>query len=216
MASWIVHLRVAEQILKELPQLEDESFYIGNLAPDCGIPTGEDNHFEPPQKVTHFLADKGKASADPERFYREYVVDCKSEHKSFLLGYYSHLHTDLLWSYLVAIPVKKRFSDELISDKKLFWKNVKKDWYGLDHDYLVENPNFSGYRAVCSVTDIDQSALDFYPEGAIMLQMGNIQRFYNENDFETGRTGRYMTKSEMDDFVKKAAEEIAKRLKNLP
>lgn len=215
MASWIVHLRVAETILKALPYLDNETFYIGNLSPDCGIPSGDDGAFDPPQKITHFLSGKGKASADPERFYREYAADCKPEHKSFLLGYYSHLHTDLLWSHLVAVPLKERFADELTADKKLFWKNVKKDWYGLDHDFLVENPDFGGYKAVCAVKHIDQSALDYYPDGAILLQMANIKRFYEENDFGTGRTGGYMTKEEMDDFVEKAAMDITKRLKNL-
>ena len=216
MASWIVHLRVAEFILKEIPQLDEETFYVGNLSPDCGIPTGEDNHFEPPQKVTHFLSGKGKASADPERFYREYAANCKEEYRSFLLGYYCHLHTDLLWSYLIAIPTKERFADELAADKKLFWKNVKKDWYGLDHDFLVENPEFRGYQIICSLQNVDQTPLDFYPDGAIMLQMNSIRHFYEENDFSSGRTGRYMTKAEMDDFVEKAAKDITKRLKNLP
>ena len=215
MASWIVHLRVAELILKQFPRLEDESFYIGNLAPDCGIPVGEDNHFDPPQKVTHFLAGKGKASADPELFYNRYVLNCEQTHRSFLLGYYCHLHTDLLWSHLVAIPTKERFANELATDRELFWRNVKKDWYGLDHDYLVDDPDFGGYKAVCKAKHVDQSALDFYPDGAILLQLGNIKRFYERNDFVSGRTGKYMSAAEMDEFVNLAAKEITKRLKNL-
>ncbi len=215
MASWIVHLRVADLLLDWFRELDAETFYIGNLAPDCGIPTGEDNTFEPPQKITHFLSGKGKASADPERFYREYVNDCKDEHRSLLLGYYCHLHTDLLWSHMAAIPTKERFANELQSDKNEFWQNVKKDWYGLDHDYLLDNPDFEGYKMICSVEEVDQSPLDFYPPNAILYQIKNIRRFYSESDFETGRTGRYMTKSEMDSFVIEAADDIAKRLKTL-
>ncbi len=215
MASWIVHLRVAQQLLDQVPQLEAESFYVGNLAPDCGIPSGTDGTFDPPQSVTHFLTGKGKNTADPERFYREYVLNSPSADRSFLLGYYCHLHTDLLWSSLIAIPVKEKFSAELDRDEKLFWKNVKKDWYGLDHDYLIQNPDFEGYRIICTLTGVDQSPLDFYPENAIISQILHIRRFYQECDFDSDRSGKYLTCSEMDRFVIIAAKDISKRLKNL-
>lgn len=215
MASWIVHLRVAQEIYDSLWGLDEETFYVGNLAPDCGVPVGNSGTFAPPQKVTHFLSGEGKITADPERFYSEYIIGCNPKQRSFLMGYYCHLHTDLMWSRMVAVPVKDRFADELERNTKRFWKDVKKDWYGLDHDYLAQFPEFRGYKVICSVKNVDQSALDFFPDGAIIHQIENIRRFYAEGDFVGGRTGKYLTGSEMDQFVKIAASDIAERLKNL-
>ena len=38
MASWIVHLRVAEKLLKAWPKLDPAQFAVGNITPDAGIP----------------------------------------------------------------------------------------------------------------------------------------------------------------------------------
>jgi hypothetical protein len=38
MASWIVHLRIAENLLAKFPELDERQFAIGNIAPDSGWP----------------------------------------------------------------------------------------------------------------------------------------------------------------------------------
>ena len=39
MATWMVHLRIADGIMKEIPKLERQEFIMGNIAPDSGVPT---------------------------------------------------------------------------------------------------------------------------------------------------------------------------------
>jgi hypothetical protein len=38
MATWIAHLRLAENLLERIPGLDEAQFAIGNVAPDSGIP----------------------------------------------------------------------------------------------------------------------------------------------------------------------------------
>jgi hypothetical protein len=38
MASWIVHLRVTDKLLDQIPDLSPVEFVIGNIAPDSGVP----------------------------------------------------------------------------------------------------------------------------------------------------------------------------------
>jgi len=39
LATWIAHLRLAENLLERIPGLDAAQFAIGNVAPDSGIPT---------------------------------------------------------------------------------------------------------------------------------------------------------------------------------
>ncbi len=53
MATWIVHLRIAENLLACIPALDAAQFAIGNVAPDSGIPDEKWEKFDPPPEVTH-------------------------------------------------------------------------------------------------------------------------------------------------------------------
>lgn len=39
MATWMAHLRIADDILDKMQGLEATEFVIGNIAPDSGVPT---------------------------------------------------------------------------------------------------------------------------------------------------------------------------------
>ena len=41
MASWMVHLRIADILLDQLPGLRPVEFIVGNLAPDSGVPNAD-------------------------------------------------------------------------------------------------------------------------------------------------------------------------------
>ena len=38
MATWGVHIRIAEDLLKMINSLDPTSFLVGNIGPDCGKP----------------------------------------------------------------------------------------------------------------------------------------------------------------------------------
>jgi hypothetical protein len=59
MASWIIHLRIAENLLGLFPDLDPAHFAVGNIAPDSGIPNENWEKFTPPPEVTHFSDSSG-------------------------------------------------------------------------------------------------------------------------------------------------------------
>ena len=38
MATWISHLRIAENIIKAINIKDHKKFIVGNISPDCGVP----------------------------------------------------------------------------------------------------------------------------------------------------------------------------------
>lgn len=38
MASWMVHLRIADKLLDQLKNIDETAFVMGNIAPDSGVP----------------------------------------------------------------------------------------------------------------------------------------------------------------------------------
>ncbi|WP_248403576.1 hypothetical protein [Butyrivibrio fibrisolvens] len=54
MASWMVHLRIADELLTRIKGLNEETFILGNIAPDSGVPNKDWSSFTPPGNVTHY------------------------------------------------------------------------------------------------------------------------------------------------------------------
>ena len=117
MATWIVHLRIAQNLFEQIDGLNQEYFLIGNLGPDLNIQDEDDREtFRPPGDVTHFrtLSDDKFWCSDLD-FYRKYLSKPKwagrgPKRFSFLLGYFFHLLTDNLWHQEVGAPTQAQYS----------------------------------------------------------------------------------------------------------
>ena len=99
MASWMVHLRIADKLLDAIPGLSPTEFIVGNIAPDSGVPNADWSAFSPPTKISHFKTDSGDAG--PNLFAAKYWAEAKrnsytKRQFSFFLGYLVHLLTALL------------------------------------------------------------------------------------------------------------------------
>ena len=214
MATWIAHLRIAENLLACIPNLNPGQFAIGNLAPDSGIPDENWEEFNPPPEVTHFKRSHSvhKDIADLD-FYRGYLADVPPDDTgrySFRLGYFFHLITDNLWTLDVGLPTSERFAGQFAADKSFIWE-VKQDWYGLDHIYVREYPE-SLYRRIFLDAQPASADLDFLPPQALPRQLRHIKSFYQRDDEETqammSRPMIYLSKEEMDRFVADATTRI--------
>ena len=214
MATWIAHLRIAENLLESIPGLDPGQFAIGNIAPDSGIPDEKWEKFNPPPEVTHFKRSKSvhKDIADLD-FYRDYLADISPEDAirfSFRLGYFFHLITDNLWTIEIGRPTSERWVDQFAADKKFIWE-VKLDWYGLDHIYVREHPNCLYWRIFLDSKPAS-AELDFLPPKALPRQMKHIKSFYQRDDDEIkemmARPMIYLPKAEMDRFVSNATNHI--------
>ena len=76
MASWMVHLRIADELLKHLKGTDETCFVVGNMAPDSGVPNDDWTEFDPPYPATHFKTETDEGSViDTEKFRDLYFND---------------------------------------------------------------------------------------------------------------------------------------------
>jgi len=102
LATWGLHIRIAEKVLFRNKDLDIESFLVGNIGPDCGVPNEDRSAFSPPTEISHWKTGINK-SINPDEFVCEHLKKIFNDHKekSFLLGYYSHLLTDVEFSHFL-------------------------------------------------------------------------------------------------------------------
>ena len=206
MGTWISHLRIAENLLAELPQLEPLSFSLGSLAPDSGVPNADWSVFDPPKTVTHFLhhgEDESKI-ADLE-FYRRHLAGLSPAadptRYSFRLAYFFHLLCDNLWSLRINRRAFVEFAGLLASSGDDGWWKMKEDWYDLDHKYVRDYPASLFWRIIWRAAP-PAADLDFLPEAAVQQQLAHIQRFYGEQQPRNlDRPYPFLNAAAMDRYV---------------
>ena len=213
MATWGLHIRIAEGLLNRGYDFDEESFLVGNIGPDCGMPNEDWSKFEPPTEVSHW-SDKGKKHIFADKFYKAYLekeVNDRKE-KSFLFGYYTHLLTDIEFKKLVSKKQKEDINyQRLKTDKKFIW-TIKEDWYDLDHLYFRDNPESIFFRVFQNIKHFPDY-LDYYPKGAIIQRIKYITEFYQNPSENLDREYKYLTKEEMNSFLDKTLDFIDNDLK---
>ncbi len=214
MATWIAHLRIAENLLKSLPGLDPAQFAIGNIAPDSGIPDEKWEKFNPPPEVTHFIKPGHPVYqvADLD-FYRGYVLPLQGTDQlaySFRLGYFIHLATDNLWYERVVLPVRARFAYEF-ERRPGFIGEVKRDWYGLDFLYVRSHPEALFWQVFLKA-EVRPAGLDFLPDEALEQRVAHLRQYYQSDDEESDQMARgpfkYLAPSKMDAFVRESSQRL--------
>jgi hypothetical protein len=217
MASWIVHLRIAEALLETFPELHPVSFSIGSIAPDSGFPDEKWENFTPPPEVTHFInpASPYRDSKDLQ-FYRQFLSPLRGDPDtgliSFRIGYFFHLITDNLWSRMIGRPTKQQYKAEFAADKDFIWE-VKKDWYGLDFIYVRDHPDCLFWRVFLTASP-EMGGLHFLlPEG-VRRNVEHIQQYYQRKDEEIQalyeRPYVYLSQEQADHFVEESTRLLAR------
>lgn len=220
MASWMVHLRIAENLLDEFPSLDPAHFAVGNIAPDSGIPDENWEHFNPPVTVTHFCEDMWFATSKDLDFYHHYLhseqQSMKPDRNSFLWGYFCHLVTDNLWNG-IRISTYEKYMPQFDIDRNFIWE-VKKDWYGLDHIYANENPDCLYWRVFVKC-EYRADVLDFLPAEALNQRVDYIRKEYQPDEERLARIRQrpfeYLNKQQMDQFVSESSVKITEWMRRL-
>ena len=208
MASWMIHLRIADKLLDRVPDLSPIEFIMGSMAPDSGVPNEDWSAFTPSTALSHYRTDSGTGkkhidiSAYVEQYFTpELIQDYTNQQYSFYLGYYTHLLTDMHWSKLVARPTRERFPDT-------GWAEIKKDWYDLDFLYLKKHPGFRAFRAYLGSVGFRNTYMDFFAPDAFDNRRAYITSFYLQKNDHLDREYPYLTEEEADSFVNSATEAI--------
>lgn len=213
MATWMAHLRIAEQLMEQLPDFDTGSFVSGSIAPDCGLPNEDWSEFTPPKQVTHYHHKTGELL--DLRFFREYLAGHPltedPKRISFLWGYYLHLTTDELWYTRLAATTRQEYPALFAEKGDQAWWVVKEDWYDLDHRYLRDNPDSLFWKVFMTQPDPPQY-LPFLPAQGIMLQFAHIREYYSNAHVEKGleRPFPYLNEATMQRFIRETVESLFK------
>ena len=209
MASWMVHLRIADKLLDSIPCLSPTEFIVGNIAPDSGVPNEDWSAFSPPTSVSHFKS-AGK-KADPDAFAARYFTrpqEYNRKQYSFYLGYLTHLLTDVLWSEQIARPALDRAGKADAPDREEFIWKLKKDWYDLDFKYLRDHPEFRAFRIYREAVDFKNVYMEEFSPDAFDNRRQYITGFYLAGREDLDREYPYLTQAEMDGFVVSSVSRI--------
>ena len=212
MATWLAHLRIAEQLLaeRELARFPAADFLAGSVAPDCGAPVP--GGFDPPKEVTHWTK-SGKGHCEYERFAAEMLHG--QEHdlrtRAFLTAYFCHLMADVLWVKLINEPCKARNHELYTTDREEYYRRVKPEWYANDHLFLHRHPDCRCFREFCRIDSYPVDCLPYYSRDNVENQIHVIQQFYLQPP-EYSTSFSFLTPREMDEWVREASRIIAERL----
>ena len=215
MASWMVHLRIADELLKHIDNIDETAFVMGNIAPDSGVPSEDWKEYYPPKTVSHF-----KTRSDDETFFdidaycskyfnEDLIKGYSLKEYSFFLGYYVHLLADVRWAETVYADLLKKHPKECAEDKyKLIW-SAKADWYDLDFLYLEQNPGFKAFSIYENAVCYDNVFMDLFSRDAFENRRQYICGFYHsDNHGDLHREYHYLTPEQAEDFVKTTSRMI--------
>ncbi len=219
MASWIIHLRVAQGIYEKLDLVHKAEFVMGNIAPDSGIPTADGTGFVPDAGVSHFrtVDENGIKDVHEDLFITRYFTKEKRESYNerayaFYLGYLVHLLTDKLWASKIVYGAKEKLSAIFEQNHASFWTKIKRDWYDLDFLYLKKHPEFEAFRIYEGIKEFQNRYLDFFAEDAFVQRKKFIIEFYRKGVEEVEERETYISPEELDTFVEYAVEQIIETL----
>jgi hypothetical protein len=220
MASWIVHLRVADKLLDKIPNLSPTEFVVGNIAPDSGVPNDDWSAFTPSGDVSHFKTTDEDGFKDihldeyVENFYNlNQREKYNLKQKSFYLGYLTHLITDILWVEQIFRPCRYKFKALYDQSRNDWIWAQKKDWYDLDFLYLKKNPNFRAFSIYNSAVGFENEYIDFFAQDAFANRREYIIDFYSGKRDNLDREYIYLKEEEMDNFIIESTEKIIQILK---
>jgi hypothetical protein len=208
MASWMVHLRIADELLKYISNIDETAFVMGNIAPDSGVPSKDWKEYYPPKKISHFKTKNGDETyfdlnAYCSKYFNdELIKDYTLKEFSFFLGYYVHLLTDVQWTKTIYAALITSHPQEVSEDKnKLIWA-AKGDWYDLDFLYLEQHPDFKAFSIYENAVNYDNSFMDLFSKDAFENRRQYICGFYHsDNHGELHREYTYLTPEQADHFV---------------
>ncbi|MDD4124935.1 MAG: zinc dependent phospholipase C family protein [Eubacteriales bacterium] len=220
MATWITHLRIAEKLLDRIDGMTETEFVVGNMAPDSGVPNRDWSVFTPNTEISHWrkTGTNGEKRIHIEEYAQKYLGEeqihsYNQAQKSFYLGYYTHLLSDIYWAESVIEQSRVKYKEIYEKDKNECIWILKGDWYDLDYLYLKENGIFKTFQIYKDSEGFKNRYLDFFSEDAFDNRREYITSLYLAGKDGIDREYKYMSKEEMEYFVDESVFKIIRILK---
>lgn len=219
MANTLAHLAVAQKIISMHPELVRfrDSFYLGNIAPDSI--ESKEGVVRDDKKLVHLrlgITDMEWLEPDKmaifdkrlEDFIKQYLYgESDPKQRDFILGYIVHLITDKLHHGIVRLSILRRLQPEGYEDGTWpFIYRVLNELEAMDH-YLL--------RTRSETAELFESLMSMpvenYLPGLIEKEyIEKSQRWWREEYIPqiSRREANVCAMSEIDEFVKSAADKI--------
>ncbi|MBE6692655.1 MAG: hypothetical protein E7586_04950 [Ruminococcaceae bacterium] len=220
MATWIMHLRVAEKLLNQtalaefFKDIDEKAYYVGSIAPDSGTMVGEFTYI-PPKDTSHWKRDEvsyDQRFLDNREFYVKYYLDEPDLFKkSLFLGYYLHILTDTIYVRDIIHPYIDKMG-------KPFWREnilgIRKGWYEIDFRFIANNPNYRPFALLKEVKPFENSYLDYFGKTDIYNRVQNAIELYSNP--KTDPKCEFFTHPEeyTDELIDKMVDEISQFVLN--
>lgn len=217
-ASWMVHLRIADLLLERFQHIKNTEFVVGNIAPDSGVPNEDWTYYTPLKEVSHFWDEKKQIQIEQyikKYFSKEMQKKYNLKQFSFYLGYLTHLMTDIFWSKQILKPCIKSHEKEVLKDRQGFIWKMKADWYDLDFLYLSKNPDFRAFQIYKNAADFQNVYMNIFTEDAFDNRRNYIVGFYSEKRENLEREYPFLNEKQMDQFVTETTDTVEKWTKEL-
>lgn len=213
MATWLTHLRVAENLLRTLENIDETAFYIGSIAPDSGKMV-DDFTYLPPKDVSHWKREGvtyAQRFEDNAEFFRKYADNEKDKEKySFCLGYYVHILTDTVYVRDIIHPfINGRGRETWRANIKL----IRKSWYEIDCRFLLKNKGYRPLELIGRVDDFPNTMLDYFARDDITERIKYASEFYKNVKSDPDTVFFTHDEAKTDEIAEYAAAEIRKILK---
>ncbi len=214
MATWIVHLRVAEKVLQTLNNIDETAYYVGSLAPDSGRMVDAFTYM-PPKDVSHWKREKvsyEQRFLDNAEFYKKYGENESDVFKrSFYIGYYVHILTDTLFVRDVIHPFIEK-------NGRPFWREnidkIRAGWYELDFRFVEANKNYRPLGIISAVNDFPNVYFDYFAIDDITERVRYAADLYANCKTDESVEFLTITPEGMEIFIETAVESIISILKN--
>ncbi len=205
MATWGVHLRIAELFFDKIDQSHHREFVIGSVAPDCGYGVKDSfGEFTPPPTVTHWSPSGAKRDCRYHDFYNSFLTAKNNDDYWFYLGYYVHLLTDIMWSVTMYLPTRQKYAEQYDKNPE-FLRVIKQDWNDIDAEYFNQNSKQKVFGILKNAGDI-KDYLTYYEKGQLTSQVKFIVSYYENYGEITDRKYKYTTPEEIVNFLNCAYE----------
>ncbi len=230
MAQWMTHLRVAEQIAKAIPRLDNQWFYFGNIAADSGRVISNSvflklPHYDPPTQITHwsYTPHKRSGSIQPDKFYNEYLkqqddpFNFADRKIAFYWGYFAHLLTDIIWVDNIIIPVKERVKADQQAhpdQKDSLAKIPRTEWSDIDALFLEQHPNYPPLEIIRNMASIQNDLLPYFDETAMEEKRLECLHYYDTYRRNPENTFHYTHPEDATKIVTEAAALFLERLED--
>ncbi len=179
MATWIMHLRVAERLKPFLGALDEEAYYVGSIAPDSGQMV--DNFtYQPPKDVSHWKREGvsfEQRFRDNAEFFKKYGANERDLRKrSLFLGYYIHILTDTVYVREVIRPFIEKHG-------RPHWRanieEIRAGWYELDFRFLVNNKGYYPLSVINAVKEFKNEFFDYFGKDDLTERMHFAAELYS-------------------------------------